>query len=374
MTEHKPRAAFAATNGPRDAKVVLVGEAWGENEELLKVPFVGWSGYELSKMLFEAGLVQEEPLAQTSFSNMMLAEWWKRQGLLLTNVFAFRPPENKLAHISGKKAQVGAGYWRQPLSKTGYILPEYLCELERLKEELLAYDRHCIVALGAVAAWALMNNPKITSIRGVAGTASALAPSLKVLATYHPAGILRNWSWRTIAVADLKKVAIRESTFSEVRRPERSVLINPNLHDVREWFKRPVLLYSVDTETKRGQIEMVGFARSPRDAIVIPLVDFRKENYSYWSPEEEVEIYKIIRDVLQGPIPKLGQNFLYDLQYFIRALKIRPRNCREDTMLLSHALTPEMPKSLGFLGSIHTNEASWKLWHSKQHEELKREE
>jgi hypothetical protein len=36
-------------------------------------------------------------------------------------------------------------------------------------------------------------------------------------------------------------------------------------------------------------------------------------------------------------------------------------NCAEDTMLMHHALFPELPKSLGFMGSIYTNEAAWKL-------------
>jgi hypothetical protein len=30
-------------------------------------------------------------------------------------------------------------------------------------------------------------------------------------------------------------------------------------------------------------------------------------------------------------------------------------------MLLHHALQPESEKGLGFLGSVYTNEASWKL-------------
>ena len=30
-------------------------------------------------------------------------------------------------------------------------------------------------------------------------------------------------------------------------------------------------------------------------------------------------------------------------------------------MLLHHSLFPELQKGLGFLGSIYTNEASWKL-------------
>lgn len=371
---YSPAPAFSRSNGPRNAEVVLVGEAYGENDELLNSPFVGWSGYELSKMVCEAGLTSQDPLEPRQYSNMVLADWWSRSGLFLTNVFSFRPPDNKLAPLCGLRKEVGVSYWRQPLGKGGYVKEEYFGELERLKEELLAHPRTCIIALGATATWALMNQPKIGAVRGVATTASALCPGLKVLPTYHPAGVMRNWTWRPIVVADLTKVAQRESKFPEVRRPERQVLINPNFEDVIEWFKRPALLYSVDVETSRGQISMVGFARNRSDAIVIPLIDKRKVGWSYWSPGEEVEIWKILRRVLESPVPKLGQNFLYDLQYFIRALKIRPRAVAEDTMLLSHSLMPEMQKSLGFLGSIFTNEASWKLFRSREQEELKRDE
>jgi hypothetical protein len=44
-----------------------------------------------------------------------------------------------------------------------------------------------------------------------------------------------------------------------------------------------------------------------------------------------------------------------------------------DTMLLHHAMYPELPKSLGFLGSIYTNESAWKLMRQDS-EELKRDE
>jgi hypothetical protein len=33
----------------------------------------------------------------------------------------------------------------------------------------------------------------------------------------------------------------------------------------------------------------------------------------------------------------------------------------EDTMLLHHAMQPEMEKGLGFLASVYTDEASWKF-------------
>ena len=39
---------------------------------------------------------------------------------------------------------------------------------------------------------------------------------------------------------------------------------------------------------------------------------------------------------------------------------LRTYGASEDTMLLHHALQPESLKSLGFLGSVYTDEGSWK--------------
>jgi hypothetical protein len=43
-------------------------------------------------------------------------------------------------------------------------------------------------------------------------------------------------------------------------------------------------------------------------------------------------------------------------------------------MLLHHALQPESEKSLGFLGSIYTGEASWKLMRQRGKTTIKRDE
>ncbi len=51
MSESEP---FAHTSGPRDAKLVLLGEAWGESEEQHRRPFCGQSGRELFRMLGDA--------------------------------------------------------------------------------------------------------------------------------------------------------------------------------------------------------------------------------------------------------------------------------------------------------------------------------
>ncbi len=48
------------TSGPRTARVMIVGEAPGIDEERLGEPFVGQSGMELTRMLMEAGINRHE--------------------------------------------------------------------------------------------------------------------------------------------------------------------------------------------------------------------------------------------------------------------------------------------------------------------------
>lgn len=344
---------FSSTTGPRNAKIVFVGEAFGEDEDLVKLPFQGKAGQELNRMLSEAGLA--------------------RRDVLCTNVFNLRPPANNIELFCDKKLEVGGkNYTLPPLSPGKYVRPEYLPQRERLLTELRELKPNLIVALGNTACWAILGQTGIGAIRG----AVTESPFGKVLPTYHPAGVLRNWAWRPIVVADLMKAA-REQHFPEIRRPERYVLIDPTLEEIFLWYHthaEQAKALSVDIETKRGQIEMVGFAANEKHSIVIPFIDPRKEGRNYWPTEaEEVVAWDWVQKYLSLPQPKIFQNGLYDLQYLLRD-GFRPRNCTEDTMLLAHSLYPEMPKGLGFLGSIHTNEAAWKLMRGKGHDEFKRDE
>lgn len=165
-------------------------------------------------------------------------------------------------------------------------------------------------------------------------------------------------------VADLMK-AWREAQFAEVRRPKRRILISPTLSELEAIVKKVLLsppkLMSVDIETGFGQIKCIGFGISRSEAFIIPFLDSSKPGWHYWSkPQEELRVWQLVRALLEHPMPKLGQNFVYDLQYILKQ-GIRPKNCLEDTMLLHHSHFPEIKKGLGFLGSIYTDEASWKL-------------
>lgn len=327
-----------------------MGEAWGEQEDLAKAPFIGQSGQELSRLLLEAGLA--------------------RRDCLLTNVFPLRPPGNQLDALCSAKSIVGKDYPYAPIRQGKYIRPEYLPHLARLRAELTAHSRNLVVALGNAACWALLGSAGISGLRGVA-TGSSLVPGLKVLPTFHPAYVLRDWSQRVIVVADLLKAA-REAQFPDIRRPERWVLVNPTLHEVRAWFEREAHILAVDIETSNRQITHLGFARSRQDAICIPFVQWNAAENSYWSFEDEVRVRQMANAVISGPLPKVTQNGLYDTQYLWRE-GFRPRNFLHDTMLLHHSLFPELQKGLGFLGSIYSSEASWKLMR-RQADSNKRDE
>lgn len=163
--------------------------------------------------------------------------------------------------------------------------------------------------------------------------------------------------------------ARREGEFPDVRRPQRTVYIEPTLADL-EWFYRehvvPAKSIAVDIETLREQITCIGFATSASTALCLPFHDPRKPGASYWPTEaDERAAWAFTRRVLQTPQPKTFQNGMYDLYFIWKAAGIVVVNCADDTMLMHHALQPESEKGLGFLGSVYTNEASWKLMRKK---------
>jgi hypothetical protein len=310
--------------------------------------------------------------------------WLEAASMAFTNVFNLRPPSNKIEELCQDKkaaqAEGGLAASLPPLARAKYLRPEFLPEVSRLHEELLTCRPNLVVALGNTACWALLSATNIGAIRGTVTSGFGPLAGLKVLPTYHPAGVLRQWSWRTIVISDFIKVA-RELKFPEIRRPQREVLVNPTLPAAAEAAARILadaqaagLPLACDIETAVGQITCISFASSKDFALTIPFVDLEHPTRSYWPSEaDELEAWGIVRKLLESPVPKLGQNFIYDLQY-ITKMGIFPRNCHEDTMLLHHSLFPEMQKGLGFLGSIYTDEPAWKLMRRKRPDTEKRDE
>lgn len=323
-------------------KIAILGEAWGEHEERELTPFVGPSGYLLTKLLEEAEI--------------------PRADCFLTNVLNLRPKNNKIESLCGDKKDAVKGY--PSLYKGKYLRAEFSAELERLGDELIEVNPNLVIAMGNTACWALLGKTAISKLRGSTAISTHTASGFKVLPTYHPAAVLRQWELRPTTVIDLIK-ARREGEYPDVRRPQREIWIEPTLDDMekfREEFINRASILSIDIETAGNAITCIGFAPSKSLALVVPFVDNRRLGRSYWpNALAEAAAWKIIKSILESPRPKkVFQNGLYDIAFIWRSAGIKVYGAEEDTMLLHHALQPESLKGLGFLGSIYTSESSWK--------------
>ena len=154
--------------GNLSAQIVFVGEGPGADEDEQGRPFVGRAGQLLDKIIKAMGL--------------------QRSDVYICNIIKCRPPENR----DPKPEEI--------ISCIGY-----------LQKQLELINPKIIVALGAHAARSLLNNNKpIGQLRGQfheyfpgIGTSP-----IKLMATFHPAYLLRNYSDdnRAKVWEDMKKV------------------------------------------------------------------------------------------------------------------------------------------------------------------------
>jgi uracil-DNA glycosylase len=351
----------------------FVGEAWGENESRTQAAFCGHSGLELLRMLNDAGQLQ-----LTSADRGFINDFYKRgdpqsvnsiwhlhaDEFYTTNVFNIHPPANRLEWFCGPKDGRLPGY--PPLLPSRYVRAEFGAELDRLGDEILAIDPNLIVALGNCALWALCGRTGVSKLRGTTTLTTHLVSGFKLMPTYHPAAVLRQWELRPTTVIDLAKAG-REAEFPDIRRPACEIWIEPTLEDIRAFTSTYIRsgrcdILSVDIETAGNRITCIGFAPNANCALVVPFDDPRTASGSYWATrEDESEAWRLIADVLVDPgIGKLFQNGLYDIAFLWRAYGIGVMGATHDTMLLSHALQPESLKGLGYLGSIYTDFGPWK--------------
>lgn len=353
-----------------DKPIVLLGEALGEAEARLDSSFVGPSGAELLRQLNEAGVIVLSPKDHDSISiyysthdsNALERVWKRHEEVYRTNVFNLHPKANDLLTLCGPKSEGIPGY--PILIKSKYARAEFEPELERLQNEILTIDPNLIVCLGNSALWSLTGRTGISKLRGTTLSSTHCVADCKLLGTYHPAAVLRQWELRPTAIADLMKAA-RESKFPEIRRPHREIWIEPDLDDIRHFINtyiRGCRLLSIDIETSGTRVTCIGFAPSQDRAIVIPFDDERAAGRSYWPTVQlERQCWKLITEVLVDvSIPKLLQNGAYDVSFLWRACGIKVMGAAEDTMLMHHALQPESLKALDYLGSIYSDEGAWK--------------
>lgn len=332
-------ARIIPPSGPIPARIMLVGEAPGEHEEVQGQPFVGPSGFELNKMLGEAGIARGE--------------------CFVTNVARERPPDNDIEHfLYWNKTKIPPKF--QPY-RGAHVSREISDGLVSLKAEIASVKPNIIVALGNVSMWALTGNWGIKNWRGsmLYLDPTMGPPETKVIPTWHPAAILREWYNRGTCVNDLRRV--RKFINGEpYPKPAWQFIIEPSFSEAIDCCTRILFLLEkgprrigFDTETRFGHVDCAGLSWSLTEAICIPFI--RGDNSHYWTEEEEAQITYAIYRILTHPNAQVnGQNQLYDCQYTWRHWHFHPRVV-QDTMISQHSLFSDMPKAIYFQASIYCN-------------------
>lgn len=331
-------------NGPIPARIMIVGEAWGAEEDRKGEPFVGASGFELDKMLHEAGIMRSE--------------------CFVSNLVNYRPPNNDIsAWIAQRKKDRTAEHvqlrdrWVLPIIKQGY---------EALMKEIEVVQPNLIIALGNTPMWALTGNWGIMKWRGsqlrldrASPGGQASSPPPKLIPTIHPAAVLREWSLRAAVVADLRR-ASRHQFDRTYNPPAWQFTIRPTFDSVmatlksfQRWADEGAdLVLDLDIETRAGHIACLGLSWSRTQGVVIPLMCMENTD-GYWSAEEEAMIVYELYKVCTNPrISVRWQNGLYDAQYLFRHWHFIPRGF-QDTMISQHAMFSDQPKALAYQASIY---------------------
>lgn len=332
--------------------LMVITDCWAKDDTNEARALSGSSGRLLNALLAQHGLTLRD--------------------CIISSVFNFYPPSGDLRNITGPKS---TSIKSMPALMSGkYVKEEFASELIRLEAEIIKTNPVMILSLGVAAAWALLQTTGIKKIRGAPLSAKVRDKTFKVLPTYNPNNIFKDWTLKPILSADLHKLS-HQIKYPEIVRPSRKIWVEPTIKDLYEFERLHInssKQLSIDIETAGTQITCIGFAPSIDVALVVPLTSTVNPYGNYWKTfEEEVSAIRWVKKICALPKVVVGQNFLYDAHHLWRNYGITVPYAAEDTMLLHHALQPEMEKGLGFLGSIYTDEASWKFMRTK-HETIKK--
>lgn len=247
----------------------------------------------------------------------------------------------------------------------GYVLdPNELAQgLEVLADDLANINPNLCFLLGRDAFKSAKVDGVLDNWRGSVFIGDKPGPFFgrKCLASYHPSDCFRQYDWTTLLMFDIRKAAI-ESKLPDHHVPYRDLRTDLSLDALLSEMdkvldQRPTI--SIDIEGGIYGMSCISIAPSPTFSFIVPFE--RRDGTSYWSFEEEMEVWRKLAAILAHPgIPKILQNSLYDRFVLQYAYKIVVHGIADDTMLKHWELYCELEKGLGFLCSLYTKEPFYK--------------
>jgi DNA polymerase I-like protein with 3'-5' exonuclease and polymerase domains/uracil-DNA glycosylase len=246
-----------------------------------------------------------------------------------------------------------------------YVKRGVLQHVEALERDIDLVRPKIVLVLGNGALFALTGKWGVKSWRSsILDYTSPEGHSCKIIPTYHPSFVQSVWKERNTVIFDMKKAWELARQEAPVEEPKYNFIIEPSfpavancLNELLKKAEAGPIRISEDIETRGGHIACIGLAWSEVDAICIPLMRAQHaeitEAVHYWRAEEEAFLMHLLYKLTTHPNCQIiGQNFLYDAQYFLRHLHYVP-NFKRDTMIARHSTFSNLPKGLDVLSSFH---------------------
>ena len=327
--------------GPRNAKILIVGEAPSHKEIQEGRPFVGDSGQELDKLLGAANI--------------------HRPDCYITNAC--------LEQVKGDKDPF--------FFQNGKPSTIFMAGIVQLYKDLQEIKPNVVITLGNYAQYALLGMSK-----GILKTRGSIfwsqTANVKVVPTLHPAALLRGrpddeknlqggmYKYRNPVIWDLQKAKV-QSTFPEYTPRHRHLIIDPTGEEydrcVARLLEAPRLVFDIES-WGHTRLACIGFSDGDPEWAV---------TFSTESGRNHIPLFKAL---LESDVPKYGQNLMYDTT-MLDQNGIFTKNVVFDTMIAQHALLPDLPKSLEFMTSIYTDMPYYKddgkVWNKPRTPELEQQ-
>lgn len=312
------------------AKIAIIGDFTDNFDLVAGKPFAGAAGSVLESCLHSAGLIRAE--------------------CYLTNVIK-TTPSGRVKHKSGPNAEF---FVVDPKGK-GTFTESGKEWVAALHEELRDVHANVYVAAGPAAFAALCGGRKLSKFRGYVRNSSGFArnpggPELKVIPTFSPAETVRGrYTDRTVISIDLRKARF-ESAFPEIRRPQRNLVYEyTSMEECLSWIQllESSAVLAFDIEVINYEVACISFSNQAGLGVVVPITD-------RWTEEEELYIWRAMQKLLGNPNTiKIAQNGIFDIHFLLTRVGLVVRGPLHDTMIGHSVMYPELPKGLGFLGSIY---------------------
>ncbi len=160
----KSASNLVFSDGNKDAKIMIIGEGPGAQEDIAGTPFIGRAGKLLDKMLDSIQL--------------------SRKTVYISNVVNYRPPENR----------------RPTDDEVARYLPYLISHIEIINPKI-------ILLLGSTALNSIIGNDEVISVaRGKWNQMQIGSIKPWIIASFHPAFLMRQPQQKKMAWIDLKMI------------------------------------------------------------------------------------------------------------------------------------------------------------------------